>query len=379
MSRLIRELALKDLRLFLADWRGVVLCFANPIVLASVFGAVFQRKAGAECFTLRAAVVVEDDSPLSANIATSLVASRQMEARRATLAEARRELATATSGVVFVLPVGFGESLRRGRGMPQVTILHRPGHGLEARLAEGLLTEVALREAARELLGKQEIERPFSVRPEAITGPVEHLDTYAHSFCGMSLQYLMFWGMDSGLLLLRERRQGIWRRLRTAPVGMGTILAGKALATAIVALAQILVTFTFGWLVFGVTIGSPIGFVLLAISAAVLSAATGLVVAALGGNENRARSVAILAILSVSMLGGLWLPAFLLPRWVQDVGLLFPTTWAARGLEGVTWQGMEWTGALPCALIVLAYSGVFLLLAVWGFSRSDSRLVGGER
>ena len=51
----------------------------------------------------------------------------------------------------------------------------------------------------------------------------------------MTLQYLLFWGMDSGLLLLRERRLGIWRRLRAAPVSRLTLLAGRALATALVA------------------------------------------------------------------------------------------------------------------------------------------------
>ena len=60
-----------------------------------------------------------------------------------------------------------------------------------------------------------------------------------------------------------------------------------------VALAQVAVTFAVGWGCFGVTVtGSVVGFVVMALSAALLSAATGLLVAALGGNEGRARSVA---------------------------------------------------------------------------------------
>jgi len=383
---LVWELARKDLRLFLADWRGVLLCFAVPILLASAFGAVFHRQPGAETYRLRAAVVVEDDGPLARRVADALVASAHVEGRVLPLDEARAGLDAAASGVVFVLPQGFGDALRKaaaeGTAPPAVRILHRPGQGLEARLAEGLLTEVALREAARDLLAplgvpEARLERPFTVRRESLTGPGESaIDVFAHSFCGMSLQYLLFWGMDSGLLLLRERKRGIWKRLRTAPVGLGTLLAGKALATGLVALAQIAVTFAFGWLVFGVTIGSLPGFVVLAVAAAGLSAATGLVVAALGGNEGRARSVAILTILTVSMLGGLWLPLFLLPDWVQRAAFLLPTTWAARGLEGVTWQGMTWDGAWPCAVVVLGYAAAFLLVAVWCFRRAEARAAG---
>ena len=58
--------------------------------------------------------------------------------------------------------------------------------------------------------------------------------------------------------------------------------------------------------------------------------------------------MSILLILGVSLLGGLWVPAFLLPAWVRDASLALPTTWAMRGLETVTWQrGGFWSAAPP--------------------------------
>ena len=108
-------------------------------------------------------------------------------------------------------------------------------------------------------------------------------------------------------------------------------------------------------------------------AAALLSAATGLLVAALGGEEGRARSVAILAILILSMLGGLWLPSFLLPEWVRRAALALPTTWAARGFEGVSWQGMGFLAAARCAGVMAGFSAVFLAVALWGFARAEAR------
>ena len=96
-----------------------------------------------------------------------------------------------------------------------------------------------------------------------------------------------------------------------------------------------------------------------------------LLVAALGGNETLARSVAILVILTLSLLGGLWLPAFLLPAWAQTLALGLPTTWAARGLEGVTWQGMGLAGAWPCALALVGFSAAFLTVAWWRLARAE--------
>ncbi|MFQ3592554.1 MAG: ABC transporter permease, partial [Gemmataceae bacterium] len=172
---------------------------------------------------------------------------------------------------------------------------------------------------------------------------------------------------------------GLWRRLRAAPLTRGPLLAGKALATALIALAQIVVTFSFGAIFFGITInGSWLGFLLIALASALLASATGLLVAALGGNETRARSISILVILSLSLLGGLWLPAFLLPSWARTLALALPTTWAARGLEGVVWQGMGWTQAAQCAGILALFGISFLVFAWWRLVRADSpHLVSG--
>jgi ABC-2 type transport system permease protein len=389
---LLGELARKDLLLFLADRRGALLCFAVPILLASVFGSIFNRGGPGAPGRLPLLLAVEDDSPLTRRVVAALRASDKLDLTETTRAAAVRLLAKQDSGVVLVLPAGFGTRLdlkRPPQGVvPSIQLLHHPASGLQANWAEGLFTEVVLREAATEMLAPVlsghntiSLQKPFVVERSTVGGPLPAaINSYSHSFCGMCVQYLLFWGLDSGLLLLRERRQGIWRRLRVAPVPLATLLGGKALATALVALAQVAVTFAAGFLLFGVTVtGSPAGFVVLALAAALLSAATGLLVAALGGSEGRARSVAILAILLLSLLGGLWLPSFLLPAWVQRLALALPTTWAVRGLEGVTWQGMAWGGALRCASILLAFSAAFLVVAWWRLAASEQRAAEGIR
>jgi ABC-2 type transport system permease protein len=383
--RLIWDLACKDLRLFLADRRGVVLCFAVPIVLASIFGAAFHRPAGSAVVRLRLLVVDEDDSTASQGVANALCNSKHADASRADRAVALRQLAEG-AGVAIVLPRGFAAAARA-----RIEVLHHPSSTLEAHWAEGLATEAVLRAAAADLMvplallrPDLDLEHPIDVEHAAVTAAGtlnggEVVDAYSHSFCGMTVQYLLFWGMDSGLLLLRERRLGIWRRLRAAPVSPGTLLAGRALFTALVALAQVLATIGFGAAFFGVRLtGSLFGFALLAVAAASLSAATGLVVAALGGTEGRARSVAILVILLLSLFGGLWVPSFVLPAWLQQAAKLLPTTWAARGLEGVTWQGMGIAPACRCGTIVLGFAAAFLALAWRHFTRSEQGLTGGK-
>jgi ABC-2 type transport system permease protein len=132
----------------------------------------------------------------------------------------------------------------------------------------------------------------------------------------------------------------------------------------LIALVQITFTMGCAWLLFGVSVrGSIPGFILVVIAIASLAATCGLLVASIGGTEGRARSISILVILALSLVGGLWLPAFLLPWWVRDLGWLLPTSWALRGLESSTWQGASFTQSATCAAVVMAYSLLFLVVA----------------
>src|SRR5262249_15607528 len=142
---------------------------------------------------------------------------------------------------------------------------------------------------------------------------------------------------------------------------------------------QVLVTFGFGYFVFGVTVtGSWLGFLLLVIVACGLASATGLLVAAIGGTEARARSVSILVILGISMIGGLWMPTFLLPTWLRDIALSLPTSWAMRGLGGVTWEGRGLWSVLPSVGMVALFAVAFLALAVWRLKCDERRIRQGN-
>jgi ABC-2 type transport system permease protein len=366
----VLALAGKDWRLFWADRRAAVLAFAVPIVLASTFGLIFARQTEARVASrLPVAIVVEDDGPFSRRIANELLISERFEAVELTRLEAEARIAERRPGVAIVLPRGF-ERVKEwipGENAAQssVEIFHHPTTIAERQWAEGVLTEVVMKRLAREKLGEAALEAPFQVDAMPLTGSSHvQFNAYTHSFSGMTLQYLLFWGMESGLLLLRERQRTCWLRMRTMPVPLGAVLLGKALCTAAIALLIVLATFGFGYLAFGVRVqGSWLGFSLLVLAASGLAAATGLLVAALGGTEARARSASILVILGVSMLGGLWLPAFLLPGWLRDLALCLPTAWAMRGLDAATWQGQGLGGVMHYTWVVAAFAAAFLMIA----------------
>ena len=384
---LILTLAGKDWRLFVADKRAALLGFAVPIVLASTFGIIFDKpESGAVGVRLPLLVVVEDEGAFTASAAAELVASRRVEAQIVTRAEANERLVNRRPGVAIVFPQGF-EALANwkpgGVGpRPTLRVLYDPLCRSEAQWAEGIVSEVVMKKLANEklspLLADRTVTMPFGIESVEVAEDRAGFNSYSHSFSGMTLQYLLFWGMESGLSLLRDRQRSVWLRMRSAPVPFWCVLIGKSLSTASIAFLQVLTTFAFGYFVFGVCIGgSWIGFLLLALGVSVLAAATGLLVAAIGGTEARARSLSILAILGVSMLGGLWLPSFVLPAWARDLSVALPTTWAMRGFDGVTWQGRDFWDSLVSISTVAGFAALILSLAVARLVFSEARLRRG--
>ncbi|VTS07222.1 ABC transporter permease [Tuwongella immobilis] len=378
----LASLVWKDWLLFFADRRAAILCFAVPVILASAFGLIFDRSAARSAATrLPVAIVADERHPANDAILAALLESPRLDASTQSYADAMDAVERRQVSVAIILPRGT-DSVSDPR-KPEFELVHHPQAGLESQWAEGVLTEVLMRRAAKEWLGplagtldgKLDRGMPFAITrrtPKPQIGRA--FDAYGHSFAGMTLQYLLFWGMESGLMFLRERQSGLWRRLRTMPISLGMLLLGRTIATAGIALLQVLITFAVGWLLFGVQVtGSWTAFAALALCISVLSAATGLLVASLGGTESRARSVSILVILSVSMLGGLWLPSFLLPDWVRQLALSLPTTWAMNAFELLLRNGQGWWAVLPALGMILAFTIAFAAVAVARFHQIEQR------
>ena len=366
--RVARDVAVKDLMLFRADWRGAMLAFLVPVALAALFGFIFRNGSRGQVERVAMGLVVEDGSAMSGGVAEALRGHRHLAVRSLSASQIEDCLLSQQVAVVLTLPEGFGG----GAPGQRPRMRHAPGCLYEANWAAGIATEAILREAGRSILPQaggaglvDMLENRFGIVREAATPADQDGAVFGHSFCGMTLQYLLFMGMDCGLLLLRERAGGVWRRLASSPASPTAIIAGRALATMVIALMQIAFTLGCAWLVFGVPVkGSIAGLMLVALAVSCLAASCGLLVASLGGSEGRARSIAILVILAISLVGGLWLPAFLLPWWVRDLGWIMPTAWALRGLEAATWQGAGIGRAALCAAVVYAYSFVFLVVAM---------------
>jgi ABC-2 type transport system permease protein len=210
---------------------------------------------------------------------------------------------------------------------------------------------------------------PYSVKEEAVTARKgTQYNGMAHAFAGMSVQFILFMGIDAGLIVLMQRRTGVWKRLQASRLSRWTLIASRVASASIVALIILTVVFAFARLVWGVKIeGSFAGFVAVCAAFSIMTAMFGLLIAVLGKTPEGARGISILVTLILVMLGGSWVPSFLFTQWLKKNGIHFTTPWAVDGLEGTIRRGLTQQAALKPAGALLLFAALFGAVAVWRF------------
>jgi ABC-2 type transport system permease protein len=417
----------KDLKLFFSDRRALLTSIAVPIAIGAFFGYIFGGNGGGSTEISRIPVLAvdQDASAISREIVTRLTADKYLDVKPSSLELAREAVRKGKAAVACVIPKDFGADAGRAffttAPKPEIAVLYDPSHGSEMSMVQGILTGHVMEAVSKEMFSGQtgrdyvndtlgrlnqiglppEMEKnlravlqgvqglnaagqtstpaparegltvPFQMRSEAITSGVGvQYNGYAHSFGGMSIQFILFVGIDVGVGLLLQRQRGVWKRLRAAPLSKGVLLGSRATSAAISSMFVFMAVFGFARVVFGVRIqGSMAGFLGVCAAFSLMTASWGLLIAALGKTPEATRGLSILTTLLMVMLGGAWVPTFVFPAWLQKLTVVIPTRWAMDGLDATTWRGLGFSAAaLPIALLTgcaLAFGALAVMRFRW--------------
>jgi ABC-2 type transport system permease protein len=160
----------------------------------------------------------------------------------------------------------------------------------------------------------------------------------------------------TSIAMLRERTSGTLERLMTMPLAKLDLLAGYALAFALVALVQAVVVSTVAFQLLGLEVeGSPWAVMALAVLNAVLGSALGLFVSAFATSEFQAVQFMPAFLLPQILLCGLLAPRESMARGLEIVSDYLPMTYAYDALSRVQRSG-DWNAELALDLVVLAGS-----------------------
>ncbi len=411
-----------EIKLHFSNRRAVLMSIVAPILIAAFFGSLFGGSSS-KMAGIPVGVIDQDHSPLSQRIVAALQAESALKTTVGDEAALLGQVRAGKLRAVAVLPAGLGEQAGRalfGAGpRPEIALHFDPSQASALAVVRGLLAQTVMQEVSRssfspaalgdmekqlrgstgmpveqrdalvkmfDAIGKVQsgdaaasagtqggLSMPYTTREiEAVqssanAAPVAY-NSYAHSFAGMGVQFILMAGVDMALGLLMMRRLGLWKRLRAAPLSRAQLLGSRIVASALISLIVFAVLYVVAIAAFGVRVlGSPAGLVLVLVCFALLTASFGLLVAALGRTPEATRGLAILSTLLMVMLGGAWVPAFIFPEWLQTASLAVPTRWAIDALDAMTWRGQPFSEALLPSAVMLAFTAAFTVLAIWRF------------
>ncbi|MEN9864936.1 MAG: hypothetical protein RL748_526 [Pseudomonadota bacterium] len=418
----------KDLLLFVADRRALILTLIMPVVLAAFFGYLFGGSGERQNGKIEIGLVQLDQSETSRKIAASLKADSNLKVLEMSAVTAQAQVKKGKLSAAVVLPVGFGEAAANAffnpRTKPEIPIYYDPSQSVTLAMLKGILTQYIMQHVSadafsgkggdkviddtlqkleqdkqaenaelKQLLGslkkfKQSqlnptasnkdgtlsagLSTPFATKDAPLTSGPKY-NGYSHSFAGMSVQFILFMGIDAGIGILLMRNLGIWNRLLAAPIGLGTILLARILASTILAFLLLCFIFLFGILIFKIDIaGSVPGFFGIGLSFCLMTATFGLLIAAFGKTPEAARGIAVFVSLLMVMLGGAWVPSMLFPQWLQTATLVIPIRWAVDGMDAMTWRGLGLQEAFMPIAVLLGFALVFGCLASWKMKREQA-------
>jgi len=171
--------------------------------------------------------------------------------------------------------------------------------------------------------------------------------------------------------ILRERREGTLLRLRTLPVSPKVFLLGKICAFTLVCQVQFTLMLLVGRFVLplfgapefdlGGRLGTAYG---LALCAALAATGYGLLVGAAARSQEQASMFSAVSIVVAAALGGVMVPIYAMPRFMQTLSVISPFSWGLNGFLEIFVRDGGLAQIYPKALALLFFFAATVVLSV---------------
>ncbi len=193
---------------------------------------------------------------------------------------------------------------------------------------------------------------------------------YAVSFPQGVMWGIIGCGAGFGISIVVERTRGTLMRLRSAPITMTHILAGKALACFVTTLGISVGLILIGVSFFGLQIHSLGLLVMAMVSNCLCFVGVMMLLSVLGKTEQSAGGIGWAILLMMSMIGGGMIPLFILPAWMRTLSHISPVKWGILAMEGAMWRHFTFAELLPACAILVAVGVLAFSIGAWAFRMS---------
>ncbi len=422
------KIAIKDLKLFLKDKRSLLLTFAIPIALITLFAFAFGG-VGKEENSSKITLLISDldNTSASKGAIKQLDSLSSIQTKQIELQKAEKLIKNGKASSVLIFHKGFSDSLVNGNNLP-LELEYDEAKEIEVGLLQqSLIPTLSMlpfsTENSNEVLGKKliksngidDVQSQQNVQTQSdglikaisdgiakSNGDKDKNTNPASAFffqnlkmtkllkaknnnqlglvqavAGTAVMMLLFSVVGIGMGLLDEKKEGTLKRLIYSPMKPVNILLGKMISANIISVLQLMVMFLFAKIVFGLEIFSHLPELLLTIIATAFAcSAFGVFIASFAQKREQIQGLSTLIILVMSAIGGSMIPLIFMPLFMQKIAVISVNYWSIQGFYDIFWRNLSITDPtfLSRILVLFIIGGILNLIAVRLFKKNLLKL-----
>ncbi|MDD4493253.1 MAG: ABC transporter permease [Eubacteriales bacterium] len=361
--RLLKSFILNDIKNFFRDWKAVVILVTVPVffilVISYALGPLIAADSLVEPFTIS---VSDNEGTAQSRLLIAQISDldifRKIELTK-TNEEAIKLVEANKAAAAVIIPEGLIDSVAHGENYA-ITVYGNPRMPLRANLVKSLMESAANMVSSGQAaintvyhfnekigLDEQRLEesyetslnsimdfviarRSVAVRSKSLPGiEASPLEYYLSSLITV---FLMFGGLSTIKLLVRERNSGILRRLTASPVSPMYSVLSKFIITFIIGTMQFLAVIIPGILLLKNRTEVNIGYTLLMFASVMFGVSCwSLLISSVSKTTSAADITGSLGILLLAVLGGCIYPLTRMPETVKLLSQFTITGWAMKG------------------------------------------------
>jgi len=306
---------------------------------------------------------------------------------------ARKMVENSIRTAALIIPKNFSSDIARGQPAQAALVYDPAGDSTRFQQIEGVVSGAAMRISVEHQVkqGMSQLIALAAFAPEDVRRSIEQSqagetegeeenpairlqksqpgsyrqkqapDTYQQTIPGYTVMFVFFIITAMSTSFHQEKLNGTFRRLLSAPVGRAELVGGKLLSAILVGMAQVLLLFGAGALLFKLDLGSdPAAFLLLTLALVSAAASIGLAAA----TTQFSSGLLVIPLVISALLGGCMFPLDLFPGFLRKLSYLVPHSWALTGYQNLMVRGLGIEEVLPQAAVLFGFAAVFFLIAV---------------
>jgi len=345
--------------MWLRLWRdkgALILAFVLPGFIFAVFAVIFSSASGGNLdmrVSLANLSTVEETVEFSEHIQNSVHFSVSFDADWTESDISQRvRLGQDDVGIVLSGDVFDSDDV-------SIRIIEDPSREVAATVLKGQLRQILFDQS-----GFDKTEIFESVSAMSASDTLQLKDPSVTYYIGATaILFLLFSAMQGAAISIDERRNGISDRLMVGPAGAFRMLTGKFVFLTVIGFFQATIICGVAILFFKVPVHTHLFPISIAcLGSAVLAAGIALLLASLCKTQVQMNTVSTFAVLLLSAVGGSMIPRFMMPEWLQQLGILTPNFWSIEAFYGILARGHSMLDLLPIWSVL--FGGGFICLGL---------------